>query len=66
MEHTGIRLTGRQRDSIDEMIRQGIYPSTSEAIRAAVGLLEDKHGIHGKPLPSSDNGAQEVAACLTG
>ncbi len=48
MEHTGIRLTARQVDSLDEMIRQGIYPSVSEAIRAAVALLEDKHGIHGK------------------
>ena len=49
MERTTIHLPSRAVDSLEEMVRQGIYPSSSEAIRAAVALLEDKHGIHGKP-----------------
>lgn len=49
MEYTPVRLTERQVQSLDEMVRQKIYPNTSEAVRAAVALLEDKHGIHGKP-----------------
>lgn len=66
MEFTGIRLTDRQIDSLDVMVEKKIYPSVSEAIRAAVGLLEDKHGIHGKPAGSPDQSAQEAAACPTG
>lgn len=49
MERTSVSLTGRQVESLDEMVNQKIYPSAAEAIRAAVALLEDKHGIHGKP-----------------
>jgi Arc/MetJ-type ribon-helix-helix transcriptional regulator len=49
MEYTSARLTVRQAASLDQMVEKGIYPSVSEAIRAAVALLEDKHGIHGKP-----------------
>ncbi len=48
MERTSIHLPSRQVGSLEEMVRQGIYPSASEAVRAAVALLEDKHGIHGK------------------
>jgi Arc/MetJ-type ribon-helix-helix transcriptional regulator len=49
MERKTVHLTDRQEGSLDEMVKQGIYPSYSEAVRAAVALLEDKHGIHGKP-----------------
>lgn len=48
-ERTSVQLTGRQIESLDEMVDKGIYPNASEAIRAAVALLEDKHGVHGKP-----------------
>jgi len=49
MDTFPIRFTDRQLESLDEMVRQKIYPTASEAVRAAVALLEDKHGIHGKP-----------------
>jgi len=49
MDRVTISIPDRQIDSLDEMINQKIYPSVSEAVRAAVALLEDKHGIHGKP-----------------
>jgi Arc/MetJ-type ribon-helix-helix transcriptional regulator len=60
METFPIRFTERQLDSLGEMVRQKIYPSASEAVRAAVGLLEDKHGIHGKPAKLSER--QEATA----
>ncbi len=56
MKYTPVRLTDRQGESLGEMVRQKIYPNTSEAIRAAIGLLEDKHEIHGKL-------AKEAPAC---
>jgi len=48
LERTSIHLTDRQIESLEEMVRKGIYPSISEGIRSAIALLEDKHGIHGK------------------
>ncbi len=58
MERRSISLTERQEQSLDEMVNQKIYPSASEAVRAAVALLEDKHGIHGRPSQTP-----EAAAC---
>jgi Arc/MetJ-type ribon-helix-helix transcriptional regulator len=54
MCRTSISLTERQVDSLNEMVRQKIYPCAAEAIRAAVGLLEDKHNIHGAPVLKSE------------
>jgi Arc/MetJ-type ribon-helix-helix transcriptional regulator len=63
MDTTSMRLTERQQDSLDEMVRQKIYPSASEAIRAAVALLEDKHGIHGKSIDQHSAQPKEAPLC---
>jgi Arc/MetJ-type ribon-helix-helix transcriptional regulator len=62
MERTCVHLNERQIDSLNEMVRQKIYSSPSEAIRAAVALLEDKHGIHGKPAITPASPDMEVPA----
>jgi len=48
MEQTGLRLTQPQIDSLDEMVERGYYPSRSEALRAAVSMLQEKFGIYSK------------------
>jgi Arc/MetJ-type ribon-helix-helix transcriptional regulator len=62
MEQTAFRLTHRQINSLNEMVKQGIYPSVSEAIRSAVALLEDKHGIHGTPAAATHEQAPVMVA----
>lgn len=62
METFPIRFTDRQLESLDEMVRQKIYPTASEAVRAAVALLEDKHGIHGKPATPVSSELATVAS----
>ena len=60
MDTSSVRFTDRQLESLDEMVRQKIYPTASEAVRAAVALLEDKHNIHGKPASTTPASPEPV------
>ena len=44
-ERITFRLTQRYMDILDELVRQGIYNSRNEAIRAGLRVLFEKHGI---------------------
>jgi Arc/MetJ-type ribon-helix-helix transcriptional regulator len=62
LKRMSVSLTERQKDSLDEMVSQKIYPSAAEGIRVAVALLEDKHGIYGKPAITPASPDMEVHA----
>ncbi len=44
METVQIRLTEKQIKSIDVLVRRGIYPNRSEAVRDAVRQLVNDNG----------------------
>lgn len=37
-------------DSLDELVRMGIYPTRSEAIRAALRELLSRYKLNGEPI----------------
>lgn len=41
-----VKVPGPQRDAVEEMVRRGLYSSSSEAVRDAIRLLQDKYGIY--------------------
>ena len=43
-----IRLTERQLKSIDQLVRKGVYPNRSEAVRDAVRTLVNEVDLPGK------------------
>jgi len=47
-KHTGFRLTETQLDSLDAMVKMGIFPNRAEAVREAVRGIQDKYKIYGK------------------
>jgi len=40
-----VNITKKQIEAIDELVKRGIYTDRSEAVRTAINLLIEKHGI---------------------
>lgn len=61
-----IKVTEEQRDALDSMVTDGVYPSLSEAVRTAIGRLISERSLSLRASGVSLKEQLEDHSCLRG